>query len=91
MARYRRGDQIEERLSDRLQVGGSVYTVDLIAKRATGVEGYRMTLSYIEAEGTDSRFVRLEPAHSREDVEQRARELAGDRDRLATLLREDRT
>lgn len=90
MARYRRGDQIEQRLSDALEVGGSEFSVDLIAKKATGVEGYRMTLSYIATDGAESRFVRLEPADSRQAAEQRGDELADRPHRLRALLEEDR-
>lgn len=88
MARYRKSDQIERRLADGLEVEGTVYTVDLIAKKATGVEGYRMTLSFIDRDGTDSRFARLDPAEDREEVERRAGELSGDDDRLRSLLGE---
>lgn len=90
MARYRRGDQIEERVSEDLRVDDSAYTVDLIAKKATGVDGYRLTLSYIAVDGTESHFVRLEPADSREAAKDRAKELAGNAERLRHLLTQDR-
>lgn len=87
MARYRRGDQIESRLSDHLEVEGTAYSVDLIAKKATGVDGYRVTLSCIEVDGGGSRFVRMEPADTREEVRERAAELADDPAALRELLR----
>lgn len=86
MPRYRRGDQLETRVADRLEVGDAAYTVDLIAKKATGVEGYQVTLSYIQVDGPDTAFVRLEPAATREEVTGRAEELGEDPDRLRTLL-----
>lgn len=89
MARYRRSDQIERRLLETLEAEGGDYMVDLIAKKATGVEGYRMTLSFIDREGSDSRFVRLDPADDREEVERRAGELGDDPDRLRALLQGD--
>lgn len=89
-ARYRRSDQIDRRLRDDLEVEGTTYTVDLIAKKATGVEGYRMTLSFLQADGPDSRFVQLDPADDREAVERRADELADDPGRLRDLLRAER-
>jgi hypothetical protein len=87
MARYRRSDQIESRVADELDVDGVVFTVDLIAKKATGVDGYRLTLSCLQVDGPESRFVQLEPADSREEAEDRAEALAGDPDRLRDLLR----
>ena len=87
MARYRRGDQIESRVANELDVDGVVFTVDLIAKKATGVDGYRLTLSCLQVDGPGSRFVRLEPADTREEAEDRAEALAGDPDRLRDLLR----
>lgn len=73
-------------MDDDLKVGGRRYTVELIAKKATGVEGYRMTLSYLETDGSDSAFVQLDPAATQDEVEARARELAEDPDRLRDLL-----
>ncbi|MFW6193590.1 MAG: hypothetical protein ACOC83_08915 [Gemmatimonadota bacterium] len=90
MARYRRRDQQEYSVADRLEAGGRRYAVELIAKKATGVEGYRLTLSYLETDGPDSAFVQLDPADTRDEVEDRARELSADPDRLRRLLAEQR-
>lgn len=86
MARYRRRDAIETRLSDRLEAEGRAFTADLIAKRATGVEGYRTTLAFLEIEDSTSLFVELEPANSRDEVQRRAESLREDVDRLRALL-----
>lgn len=86
MARYRRGEQHEIRVADGLEAGGTVWTVDLIAKKATGVEGYRMTLSFLEADGTGAEFVGLDPVDSRAEVEEVAGTLAGDPDRVREIL-----
>ncbi len=91
MARYRKSDQIERRVSDGLEALDTTWTVDLTAKKATGVEGYRLTLSYLEDEGSDAEFVQLDPADDRPEVEDRADALAGDPDRLRELLREARS
>lgn len=91
MARYRKSDQIERRISDALEALETTWTVDLTAKKATGVEGYRLTLSYLEADGPDAEFVQVEPADDRPGVEERAEALAGDADRLRDLLREARS
>lgn len=86
MARYRRGVQHEIRVADDLEAGGTSWTVDLIAKKATGVEGYRLTLSCIEVDGPDARFVSLDPADTRAEVEELAEALADDPDRVRELL-----
>lgn len=92
MARYRRGDQREERVAEELESDGRIYRVDLIAKRATGVEGWRMTLAFFEIDGPESAFVNLEPAESREEVTGRVERLRGNPRRLLRLLRgEERT
>lgn len=91
MARYRKSDQFERRVSDGLDALDTVWTVDLTAKKATGVEGYRLTLSYLEADGSDAEFVQIDPADDRPEVEERAERLAGDGDRLRQLLREARS
>ncbi len=90
MARYRRQDQIERRVAERLEAGGTRWDVDLIAKRATGVPGYRMTLAFLESEGSAGAFVELDPAPSREDAEERAGELAADPGHLRALLEAER-
>lgn len=91
MARYRKRDAIEERLSDRVEAEGRAFTADLIAKRATGIQGYRMTLAFLElgnGGGSASFFVELEPAGSREEAQERADRLRGEPERLRRLLAE---
>lgn len=90
MARYRRSDQIEVRVSDGLDALDTSWTVELTAKKATGVEGYRLTLSYLEVEGSDAEFVHLDPADTRQEVEDRAAALGDDPERLRDLLRAKR-
>ena len=89
MARYRKRDALEERLAQALELGGRTFTVDLIAKRATGVEGYRTTLAFLERGGAGSFFVDLDPAGSREEAGRRAEELAADPDRLRRILEDE--
>ena len=72
MARYRRRDSVEIRLTDAVEADGRTFSADLIAKRATGVRGYRMTLAFFEVAGSSSYFVDLEPAASREEAQVRA-------------------
>ncbi len=87
MARYRRRDAIETRLAEGLEANGRAFTADLIAKRATGVEGYRVTLAFFEVDGPGNVIVDLPPAASREEVVERARTLSGDVEGLLSLLK----
>lgn len=87
MAHYRRRDALEIRVADRLEVNGRSFTADLIAKRATGVKGYRMTLAFLEIDGEGSFFVDLDPAPSRQEATGRGESLAADPDELKEKLR----
>ncbi|MFB6240636.1 MAG: hypothetical protein ABEJ46_03590 [Gemmatimonadota bacterium] len=90
MARYRRRDQIEVRVADDLEgPDGGRYSVDLIAKRATGVDGFKCTLSFIAEEDGPNAFVELEPASGRQEARDRGEQLAEDPERLRALLREE--
>ncbi len=73
-------------MADDLRARGTSWTVDLIAKKATGVEGYRLTLSFIEVDGTSAEFVGLDPVDTRPEVEDLAGELADDPDRVREIL-----
>lgn len=78
----------EHRLADRLEIEGRPYTVDLVARRATGVQGYRVTVVYLpHGEGGEVE-VALPNAASTADVNRVVRELAEDPDRLRALFRE---
>lgn len=90
MARYRRKDQIEVPVAEDLEVGGTTYSVDLIAKRATGVDGFRCTLSFIAEEGGHNAFVDLEPASGRREARERGEELRADPEKVRDLLRDER-
>lgn len=87
MARYRRKDQIEVPVAEEFEVDGTTYSVDLIAKRATGVDGFRCTLSFIAEEGGPNAFVELEPASGRREARERGGKLRGDPGRMRDLLR----
>lgn len=73
-------------MADELEAEESAWTVDLIAKKATGVEGYRLTLSFIEADGTGAQFVGIDPVDTRAEVEELAGALADDPDRVREIL-----
>lgn len=88
MSKFSRGASAwkEHRLADRLEVGGRSYTVQLIARRGTGVQGYRVTIHYLPHEGGDEVQAELPNAGSTADVHRMARELEADPARLVSLF-----
>ncbi len=74
-------------MAEDLAANGRAFTADLIAKRATGVAGYRVTLAFFEVDGPRNVIVDLSPAQSREEVAERARTLSGDVEGLLSMLR----
>lgn len=87
MAMSRSSSWKEHRLASRLECDGAEYTVDLVARKATGVEGWRMTVIYLpRAEGEEVN-VELPNAASTADVRKAVRELEGADDRLRELFR----
>jgi hypothetical protein len=86
MAMSRSSSWKEHRLANRLECGGAVYSVDLVARKATGVEGWKMTLVYLPREGGSEVEVELPNAASTADVRRTFRELEGQDDRLRELF-----
>jgi len=82
MAMSRSSSWKEYRLSDRLEWEGAAYSVDLVARKATGVQGWKVTLVYLPREGTGEIEIDLPNAASTAEVRQLARELEGAEDRL---------
>lgn len=87
MARYRRRDAIELRVASGLEIDGTTYTVDVIAKRATGVPGYRMTAAFVAEDGSRTAFVDLGPAPGRDEAKAKAEQLSRDPASVRELLR----
>jgi hypothetical protein len=81
---------IEHRLADSLDLEGKTYTVNLVARKGTGVQGYRVTVDYIPHEGGDMVAVTLPNAASTADVHRTQRELMEDPARLTHLFAEAR-
>jgi hypothetical protein len=75
------------RLADRLEIDGTEYTVDLIARRATGVQGYRVSVVFLPRDGGAEVQAALPNAASNVDVNHQVRELAPNADRLRSLFR----
>ena len=87
MSKFAKGKSwIEHRLSDDLEIGGSRYQVNLVARKGTGVQGYRVTLDYIRHDGSASVSAELPNAASTADVHALQRELAADRANLVNLF-----
>jgi hypothetical protein len=85
MSKFAKGKSwIEHRLANELAIDGSKYTVNLIARKGTGVQGFRVTLVCIPHEGGPDIEVDLPNAATTADVHRASRELAED---PAALLR----
>lgn len=88
MSKFAKGKSwIEQRLADDLEIDGVHYIVNLVARKGTGVQGYRVTVDYIPHDGTGGGARELPQAASTADVHRVSRELAGDRAGLVTLWR----
>ena len=90
MSKFARGRSwIEHRLADSLDIDGIEYRVDLVARRGTGVQGFRVTVVYLpRQDGGAEREVESAPAGSIADVHRRARELEGNETVLRELFEE---
>jgi hypothetical protein len=55
MSKFAKGKSwIEHRLDSDLDVDGRHYTVNLLARKGTGVQGFRVTVVYLPHEGGDA-------------------------------------
>jgi hypothetical protein len=86
MSKFAKGKSwIEHRLADDLALDGVHYIVNLVARKGTGVQGYRVTIDFIPHEGGAAASRELPNAPSTADVHRVSRELAGDAARLSEL------
>jgi hypothetical protein len=89
MSKFAKGKSwIEHRLDSDLDVDGRHYTVNLLARKGTGVHGFRVTVVYLPHDGGDAVERDLPNAASTADVHRISRDLGGDRERMAALVRE---
>ena len=87
MALSRSSSWKEHRLADRLECGGGTFSVDLVARKATGVEGWRMTVVFLPREdGAREVKVELPNAASTADVRRKVTELEGNAEALRGLF-----
>lgn len=90
MAMSRSSSWKEHRVATRLRAGAAEYSVDLLARKATGVEGWKVTLVYLPREGGGSVEIDLPNAASTAEVRRLVKEYEGAEDQLRTLLGEHR-
>lgn len=88
MSKFSRGASAwkEHRIADSVTLAGVDYTVQLIARRGTGYEGYRVTLHFLPHDSSDELQVELPNAASTADVHRVARELAENREEVTRLF-----
>jgi hypothetical protein len=86
MALSRSSSWKEHRLADRLDCDGRTYSVDLVARKATGVEGWKMTVVFLPRGEGDEVKVELPNAASTADVRRRVTELEGNAEALRGLF-----
>ncbi len=93
MSKFSRGASAwkEHRIADRMTLDGADYTVQLVARRGTGFQGYRVTLHYIPHAGGEDVQAELPGAASTADVHRVVRELTDDPQQVAQHFQETRT
>lgn len=90
MSKFSRGASAwkEHRIADALEIDGVAYTVQLVARRGTGFQGYRVTLHFIPHEAGEEIQAELGSASSTADIHHVLRELADDPARVQQLFME---
>lgn len=89
MSKFAKGKSwIEHRLDSDLDVDGRHYTVNLLARKGTGVQGFRVTVVYLPHDGGDPIERDLPNAANTADVHRVTRDLTGDTARLSGLCRQ---
>jgi hypothetical protein len=88
MSKFSRGASAwkEHRIADRMSLAGADYTVQLVARRGTGFQGYRVTLHFIPHNAGEEVQAELGGAASTADVHRVVRELSEDQPRVAELF-----
>jgi hypothetical protein len=89
MSKFAKGKSwIEHRLDSDLEVDGRHYTANLLARKGTGVQGFRVTIVFMAHDGGETVERDMPNAASTADVHRVTRDLTGDTARLASLCRE---
>lgn len=90
MALSRSSSWKEHRLSNRLECDGAEYSVDLVARKATGVEGWKVTLVFLPRSESNEVKLDMPNAASTAEVRRRVTELEGADERLRAFFAEAR-
>lgn len=88
MSKFSRGASAwkEYRIADAMRLNDVDYTVQLVARRGTGFQGYRVTLDFIPHAGGDEVHVELANAASTADVHRVSRDLAENPQQIERLF-----
>ena len=88
MSKFSRGGSAwkEHRIADSLMLNGVEYMVQLVARRGTGFQGYRVTLHFIPHDGSEEVQVELENAASTADIHGVSRRLSDDPAEVSRLF-----
>lgn len=87
MSKFAKGKSwIEHRLDSDLELAGRHYTVNLLARKGTGVQGFRVTVVYLPHDGGEPVERDLPNAASTADVHRMTRELTEDGAALVALF-----
>jgi hypothetical protein len=87
MALSRSSSWKEHRLANRLEVDGGDFSVDLVARKATGVEGWKVTVVFLPRDGGREVKAELPNAASTAEVRRLVGELEGADERLREMCR----
>lgn len=87
MALSRSSSWKEHRLANRLEMDGTEHTVDLVARKATGVAGWKVTVVYLPRDGGREVKAELPNAASTAEVRRLVTELEGADERLREIFR----
>jgi hypothetical protein len=87
MALSRSSSWKEHRLANRLEVDGGEFSVDLVARKATGVEGWKVTVVFLPRDGGREVKAELPNAASTAEVRRLVGELEGADERLREMCR----
>ena len=89
MSKFAKGKSwIEHRLDPNLAIDDRNYTVNLLARKGTGVQGFRVTVVFIPHDGGNPIERSMPNASNTADVHRMTRELTGDAARLRALYEE---
>jgi hypothetical protein len=88
MSKFAKGKSwIEHRLDPDLEVEGRHYTANLLARKGTGISGFRVTAVFLPHDGGDALERELPNASNTADVHRMTRDLSADPERLRALVR----